>query len=93
MLEKSNNKFGVLEELFEGYKWFLDLQKVYGNKFMVIHEKNINNKSLADLEIFLKIDHDDKWCNDFKKMWNIKPSYNHGDAFKNSYNKLIQKYF
>jgi hypothetical protein len=84
------NKEAILDELFERYLWFFDLQKKHPKNFMTFFEYEPDDKLLDRLQGFLMIDNDERWKKDFQQIWVLKRRYDHPANFKDQYRTLIK---
>lgn len=82
---RDGSKEGILQELFERYEWFFDLQERFPEYFMCFFEFDPSDDLLNRLQSFLRVGNDEVWKKDFLRLWKMKSTYNHSHEFKAQY--------
>jgi hypothetical protein len=86
----ADSKEDVLRIILEMYGWFFNHESNHKHRMMYFFEDE-SDKFISNFEQFCKVEEDENWPKDVKKVWKIKPSYNHDAKFIKLYNDLVEK--
>lgn len=87
---REGSKEAILSELFEKYEWFFDLQDRYPEYFMSFFEFDPDDELLNKLQDFLMVENDERWKQDFLRLWKMKSTYDHSAEFKAQYMSIVK---
>ncbi len=75
--ENLTTKQGVLEAIFNEFRWFLELQKKYPGHFLYFTELEFTDKKIEELSGFLDLPSDAEWKKNVRELFKVKRTYSH----------------
>lgn len=83
----------VLDGVLREFRWFIDLQSNYPDRFFYFIENEFDKSMVLRLAHFLGIEPEPTWVDDVVRNYNIRHPHEYTRSMKDDYYKRVHSYF